>query len=123
MYTMGTASHIDDALEIFTASLESYPNRLDLVWGQGSIYQSKGDDWNTKTSYSKLISICGPSQCASRKYIRQVKQFLRDMDHQMRIDDWGLVLILAGGAFIAVTVSGAVALHYRENPVWRDFLS
>jgi hypothetical protein len=121
LYT--TADQSVNAGKSYEKSLSLYPRRFTATYGTGIGYMNSGDDWNTTLWFNRIVSLCGPTECSSRKYMSVVKQYLQDLTTQLRMDGWGLFLILAGGAFISVTLAGAVALHYRENPVWADFLS
>jgi hypothetical protein len=109
-------NRMDETLANYQQSLAAYPYRLISQLGVGSYYLSKSDDYNTTYWFTAVLRQCADGECATRGYIRPVRDFIHALKTQVRIDGWGLFLILAGGAFIAVTVAGSVALHYHENP-------
>jgi hypothetical protein len=110
------SNRMDETLANYQESWKAYPYRLVTMLGLGSYYLSKSDDYNTTYWYTAVLRQCSDGQCESRTYIRPVRDFIHALKTQVRIDGWGLFLLLAGGAFIAVTVAGSVALHYHENP-------
>lgn len=122
IYTMEDKAYPQAAFA-YAKSLDNYPRRFPALFGVSVGYLTGGDDWNATLWFNRLAGVCGPTHCADRKYMNVANQYLSDLTTQLRMDGWGLFLILAGGAFISVTLAGAVALHYRENPVWADFLS